>query len=63
MLFRSHSLFDMFAQFASADASPLLNWIGHGVMIVLTVLYCLYLIRRVDTPKKGGSAVRADVLN
>ena len=46
----SHSLFDMFAQFASQEASPLLNWLGHGVMIILTVLYCLYLIKRVDTP-------------
>ncbi len=54
----SHSLFDMFAQYASADASPLLNWIGHGVMIVLTILYCLYLIKRVDTPaiKRIGKA-------
>ena len=46
----SHSLFDMFAPFASENASPLLNWIGHGVMIVLTVLYCYYLIKRVNTP-------------
>ena len=46
----SHSLFDVFSQFASQDAPALLNWIGHGVMIVLTVLYCLYLAKRVDTP-------------
>ena len=46
----SHSLFDMFAPFASEDASPQLNWIGHGVILVLAVLYCLYLIKRVDTP-------------
>ena len=46
----SHSLFDIFAQFASDDASPLLNWIGHGVMIILTALYCLYLAKRVETP-------------
>ena len=46
----SHSLFDMFAEFASKDAPALLNWVGHGVMIVLTVLYCLYLIQRVNTP-------------
>lgn len=45
----SHSLFDMFAEFASADASPLLDWIGHGVTVILTVAYCLYLIKRVDT--------------
>ena len=47
----SHSIFDMFAQFAREDASPLLNWAGHGVMILLTVLYCLYLIRHVETPQ------------
>lgn len=46
----SHSLFDIFSQFAAEDASPLLNWVGHGVMIVLTVLYCLYLAKRVETP-------------
>lgn len=46
----THSLFDMFAQFASKDASPLLNWVGHGVMVVLAISYCLYLIKRVDTP-------------
>lgn len=46
----SHSLFDMFAQFAREDASPLLNWIGHGVIVILTVLYCLYLIKHVETP-------------
>ncbi len=45
----SHSLFDIFAQFASQDVSPLLNWITHGVMIILTGLYCLYLAKRVDT--------------
>ena len=46
----SHSLFDMFAEYASRDASPLLDWIGHGAVIVLTILYCLYLITRVETP-------------
>ncbi|MBR2823124.1 MAG: CPBP family intramembrane metalloprotease [Clostridia bacterium] len=46
----SHSLFDMFAQFAAQDASPLLNWIGHGIMVILTAGYCLYLTKRVETP-------------
>ena len=53
----SHSLFDMFAEFAARDASPLLNWIGHGVMLVVTLCYCLYLIKRVETPpinRDGG---------
>ncbi len=46
----SHSLFDMFAEFVPQDVSPVLNWAGHGVMVLLTVLYCLYLVKRVDTP-------------
>lgn len=46
----SHSFFDMFAEFAPQDVSPVLNWAGHGVMVLLTVLYCLYLIKRVETP-------------
>ena len=46
----SHSLVDMFSEFASQSAAPLLNWVGHGVMVLLTILYCLYLIKRVDTP-------------
>ena len=49
----SHSLFDMFAEFAAQDAPALLNWIGHGVMVVITVFYCLYLAKHVDTPENG----------
>ncbi len=45
----SHSLFDIFAQFAS-DAPAALNWAGHGMIIVMAVFYCLYLIKRVETP-------------
>ena len=45
----SHSLVDVFAQFAAQNASPLLNWIVHGIAIVLAALYCLYLAKRVDT--------------
>lgn len=46
----AHSLFDVFAQFASPDAPEILNWAGHGVMVVVTAAYCLYLARRVETP-------------
>jgi membrane protease YdiL (CAAX protease family) len=46
----SHSLTDVFAVFAKADASPVLNWIAHGVIFVLAVAYCLYLTR-VETPE------------
>lgn len=50
----SHSLFDVFAQFAFRDAPALLNWISHGVMIILAGLYCLYLAKHVDTPPNNG---------
>ena len=46
----THSLVDVFAQFAALDASPLLNWIGHGTIFILAISYCLYLIKRVETP-------------
>ena len=46
----THSLVDVFAQFASQDASSLLNWVCHGVIAVLAVSYSLYLIKRVKTP-------------
>jgi len=51
----SHSLFDMFAEFSDLDASPLLNWLCHGVIIMLSILYGLYLIKHVDTPPTAGS--------
>ena len=46
----SHSLFDVFAEFASRDASALMDWVCHGIVIVLVLAYCLYLIKHVDTP-------------
>ncbi len=51
----SHSLFDVFAEFAARDASPILNGICHGVILFLAVFYCLYLIKRVKTPSEGES--------
>jgi len=45
----AHSLVDVFSVFASDSASPLLNWIGHAVIILLAIVYCLYLAR-LETP-------------
>lgn len=59
----SHSLFDIFAQFAPDNVSPLLNWVSHGIMIILTGLYCLYLVKRVDTPpinRIGGQKAKSE---
>jgi len=46
----SHSLTDVFSLFAGGEASSLLNWAAHVVILVMAVLYCLYLSRRVATP-------------
>lgn len=59
----SHSLFDIFAQFVPENVSPLLNWTGHGVMIILTGLYCLYLVKHVETPpisRIGGQKAKSE---
>lgn len=56
----SHSLFDMFAEFANPDVPPLLDWITHGAIVLLSILYCLYLIKRVKTtPEAKPSAAPA----
>ena len=41
----AHSLFDMFATFASTDATEAMNWIAHGVLVAVAAAYCLYLRR------------------
>lgn len=46
----SHSLTDVFSLFVGGEPSSLLNWAAHIVIIVMAVLYCLYLARRVETP-------------
>ena len=45
-----HSLVDVFSLFAGKDVPPAVNWITHGVTILLAVVYCLYLAKRVETP-------------
>ena len=45
-----HSLVDVLAQFANNDAPAWINWAAHAVTIIMAVLYCLYLAKRVETP-------------
>lgn len=51
----AHSLTDVFSTFAAENASATLNWISHGVMIVIMAIYCLYLVKRVETPRNEGA--------
>ena len=46
----AHSLTDVFAMFSADEASPLLNGIVHAVIILTVIVYCLYLVKRVETP-------------
>ena len=46
----AHSLIDASSVFASDEGSQLLNMILHIVFIVVSVAYCLYLAKRVETP-------------
>ena len=45
-----HSLVDVFSLFARIDAPQWINWMTHAVTIVLAIVYCLYLAKRVETP-------------
>ena len=51
----AHSLTDVFSTFAAENVSATLNWISHGVMIVIMAVYCLYLVKRVETPRNEGA--------
>ena len=56
----SHSLTDVFSLFAAGEASSLLNWAAHIVIIVLAAAYCLYLARRVETPPVNRSDTQTE---
>ncbi len=45
-----HSTVDVLSLFAKSDAPQWINWMSHGVVLLLAVVYCLYLARRVETP-------------
>ena len=46
----AHSFIDVASVFASNEGSQLVNLIVHIVVIVVSVAYCLYLGKRVETP-------------
>jgi len=46
----THSLTDVFSVFAPEDAPSMLNWIAHAVVFITALAYCLYLLKRVETP-------------
>ena len=56
----SHSLTDVFSLFAGGEPSSLLNWAAHIVIIVMAILYCVYLARRVETPPVNKPAAQKD---
>ena len=45
----AHSLIDVTSVFSSGE-SPVLDWVVHIGTIVLSVVYCLYLAKHVETP-------------
>ena len=46
----AHSMIDVTSVFAADEGSQRLNLILHVAVIVLSVVYCLYLAKRVETP-------------
>ena len=54
----SHSLTDIFSVFANEDSPALLNWITHAVMLAVTVIYVIYLSKRVRTHQSFDPAVQ-----
>ena len=45
-----HSLVDVFSLFAMSDAPQWIDWMTHAVTIVISVAYCMYLAKCVETP-------------
>ena len=46
----AHSFIDVTSVFTSDEGSQFMNLILHIVFIVVSVAYCLYLVKRVETP-------------
>ena len=59
----AHSFIDVASVFASDEGSQLVNWIVHIVVIVVSVAYCLYLIKRVETPAINRADAKQKVLS
>ena len=53
----AHSIIDVTSVFAADEGSFLLNIILHVVIIGLSVAYCIYLVKRVETPAVNRETV------
>ena len=56
----AHSFIDVSSVFASDEGSQLLNMILHIVIVVVSVAYCLYLVKRVETPAINRADLQKD---
>jgi membrane protease YdiL (CAAX protease family) len=56
----AHSFIDVTSVFASDEGSQLLNMIMHIVIVVVSVAYCLYLAKRVETPAIDRADLQKD---
>ncbi len=45
-----HSAVDVFSLFAGSNVPQWIDWMSHGVVLVLAAAYCLYLAKCVETP-------------
>ena len=59
----AHSFIDVASVFASNEGSQLVNLIVHIVVIVVSVAYCLYLGKRVETPAINRTGTKQEVLS
>ena len=59
----AHSIIDVFSVLASDDGSQLVNLIVHIVVIVVSIAYCLYLAKRVETPAINRADTNQEVLS
>ena len=59
----AHSFIDVASVFASNEGSQLVNLIVHIVVIVVSVAYCLYLGKRVETPAINRAGTKQEVLS
>ena len=58
----AHSIIDVFSLFASDNASSLMNWVTHIVVIFIMIAYGLYLVKCVDKPVSIDSIDRKNSL-
>ena len=56
----AHSFIDVTSVFAPDEGSARLNMILHVAIVVLSAAYCLYLVKRVETPAINRTAAQKD---